>query len=138
MASISSKSIYGLSALLRLAENTRNDLIQIKDIAIGSNIPQSYLEQILPILKNFGFVESIRGANGGYRLAKSANDIVLYDVIMALEGGVCEMGLKSTSGGFEKFLQSINEEVKAVFLKNLAEVIEFVKKNDEKDFVYHI
>ncbi len=137
MAGISAKSLYGLSALLHLVKQNENQLIQIKDIASSANIPQGYLEQILPALKNFGFVESIRGANGGYRLAKSPNEIILHDIISALEGGVCEASLQGASQGFGAFLLQLNSEVKSLFAKNLVEISEFIQKSEE-DFVYHI
>lgn len=56
------------------------------EIAKEQNIPLSYLEQIFLKLKNSGIVNAIRGPQGGFKLAKSADDITLADVVGALEG----------------------------------------------------
>jgi Rrf2 family cysteine metabolism transcriptional repressor len=137
VAGISAKSLYGVSALLYLSKKDSSELTQIKEIATESNVPQGYLEQILPTLKNFGLIESVRGANGGYRLSKNPRDIFLFEIISALEGGICEANLQNTSKGFALFLDSLNIEVRAVFSKSLFDISEFVKKADE-DFVYII
>merc|ERR1712013_519223 len=68
MAIVSTKGVYGLTAILILAKEKNKDLLQIKEIAAKGEIPQNYLEQILVTLKKSGLVESIRGANGGYKL----------------------------------------------------------------------
>ena len=91
----------------------------------------------MPILKNFGFVESIRGANGGYRLIKSPKEILLYEIINALEGGACEASLQGAGQGLGEFLLQLNSEVKAIFTKDLVEISEFIQKSEE-NFVYHI
>merc|ERR1712013_511518 len=85
MAIVSTKGVYGLTAILILAKEKNKDLLQIKEIAAKGEIPQNYLEQILVTLKKSGLVESIRGANGGYKLLKDANDITVFDVLSSLE-----------------------------------------------------
>jgi Rrf2 family protein len=86
MALISSKGAYGLRAMYELSLSPTNELVRIKTIAQKSNISQNYLEQLLSSLRKAGLVESIRGAQGGYKLAKPANEITVYEVIDALEG----------------------------------------------------
>ena len=70
MAIISTKGIYGLTAIIILAKEKENKLLSIKQIAEKGDIPQNYLEQILVVLKKNGIITSIRGAGGGYVLAK--------------------------------------------------------------------
>ena len=67
---ISVKSEYALLAILDLAMQTPGEPVKIADIARRQKIPQKFLELILASLKHGGFVESRRGAEGGYRLAK--------------------------------------------------------------------
>lgn len=137
MASISSKSIYALAALLKLAKSSKGELVQIKEIASEEGIPQAYLEQILPILKNSGFVESVRGANGGYKLSKIPSEIALLDIIKVLEGRLFESNLDVGSSGYKQFLTKLGNEVDNVFKVNLQEILDDVQKSDQ-DFVYHI
>jgi len=128
MAGISAKSVYGVSALVTLAKNNPTELIQIKDIAISAGLPQGYLEQILPTLKTHGFVESVRGANGGYRLSKLPKEITLYDVLMALEGCPCEVATNVPSMALSLFWDGVNVELRSVFSKTLQEILDFEAK----------
>lgn len=81
---LSSKSRYGLKAMCELA--ARDDqLVSISAIAGIISTSEAYLEQLMAILKRSGLVVSVRGANGGYKLAKSAADTSVGEVLRALE-----------------------------------------------------
>lgn len=98
MVVFSAKVAYGLSASFELAVHyDKRSPLQIKEIAAAHGIPQNFLEQILLMLKRGGLVESVRGANGGYLLAKRPKDIRVSDVIGCFEGelGLCKGPLKS-------------------------------------------
>jgi Rrf2 family protein len=69
-----------------LALNNDKGPLQLKIIAQRQDISVKYLEQLMAILRTTGFVKSLRGAKGGYVLAKAANQIKLSDVFGALEG----------------------------------------------------
>ncbi|MBY8981918.1 MAG: Rrf2 family transcriptional regulator, partial [Candidatus Lokiarchaeota archaeon] len=88
MKIFSEKVNYSLLALFELARNQHKGYIQIKEIAESQKIPQSYLEQLLIILKKAELVESLRGAQGGYKLKISANEIKIIDLIEILEGPI--------------------------------------------------
>jgi Rrf2 family protein len=62
--------------------------LQLRIIAEHQDISLKYLEQLITILRSAGFVRSVRGARGGYALAKAANQITLDDVFKCLEGPV--------------------------------------------------
>ena len=83
---ISSKCYYGLRALFDLAVNVGRPTVKIAEIASRQRIPPRFLEMILAQLKQGGFVESRRGADGGYRLARPASEVTLADVIRAIDG----------------------------------------------------
>ena len=83
---LSTRTRYGVRAVIELAGNQDKGSMQIKTIAHRQDISVKYLEQLMAILKSAGFVRSIRGAKGGYILAKPANQIKLSDVFNALEG----------------------------------------------------
>jgi cysteine synthase A len=85
---LSTRTRYGLRAVLELAASQGKGPLQIKTIAHRQDISVKYLEQLMAILKSAGFVRSIRGAKGGYILAKPANQIKLSDIFNALEGPV--------------------------------------------------
>jgi len=83
---LSTRTRYGIRAILELAENHGRGPLQVKIIAQRQGISVKYLEQLMAILKSAGFVRSIRGSKGGYILAKAANKIKLSDVFKSLEG----------------------------------------------------
>jgi Rrf2 family protein len=83
---ISVKGEYALQALFDLALRPAGEPVKIADIARRQNIPQKFLELILAGLKQGGFVESRRGAEGGYLLARPADKITVGQVIRFIEG----------------------------------------------------
>src|ERR1700721_553497 len=83
---ISVKGEYALHAIFDLASQPGRDPVRIADIARRQQIPQKFLELILASLKQGGFVESRRGAEGGYMLARRAESISVGDVLHFVEG----------------------------------------------------
>ena len=83
---ISVKGDYALHAVFDLALQRPGEPVKIADIARRQGIPQKFLELILAGLKQGGFVESRRGADGGYLLARPANSITVGEVIRFMEG----------------------------------------------------
>src|SRR5664279_193371 len=80
------KGEYALQAILDLASRRAGEPIRIAEIAQRQKIPQKFLELILASLKQGGFVESRRGAEGGYLLARRAESITVGDVLRFVEG----------------------------------------------------
>ena len=80
------KGDYALQAILDLAMYHRGAPIKIADIARRQKIPQKFLELILAGLKQGGFVESRRGAEGGYLLARPAEALTVGEVLRYVEG----------------------------------------------------
>jgi Rrf2 family transcriptional regulator, cysteine metabolism repressor len=83
---ISVKGEYALQAIFDLASQRPGEPVRIADIAQRQKIPQKFLELILASLKQGGFVESRRGAEGGYRLARSADSLRVAEVVHFIEG----------------------------------------------------
>jgi Rrf2 family protein len=83
---ISVKGEYALQALFDLALQRPGEPIKIAEIAQRQKIPQKFLELILAGLKQGGFVESRRGAEGGYLLARPAESITIGEVLRFVEG----------------------------------------------------
>src|SRR3954453_21533639 len=82
---ISVKGEYALQAVFDLALQRPGEAIKIADIARRQNIPQKFLELILAGLKQGGFVESRRGADGGYFLARPSDSITVGQVLRFIE-----------------------------------------------------
>lgn len=137
MSMVSTKGSYGLTAMIVLAREPEQSLHQIKDIASKGEIPQNYLEQILVILKRAGFVESIRGANGGYRLTKLPTDISVYDILSSLDCCTSFSDSKSNNSMLEPFWGDVQTKIEGIFALSLKELIEFLDSNSQ-NIVYYI
>ena len=83
---ISVKGEYALQAIFDLASQPAGEPVRIADIARRQKIPQKFLEIILVGLKQAGFVESRRGAEGGYLLARAAESLTVGEVLRSIEG----------------------------------------------------
>lgn len=84
---LSTKSRYGTRLMLDLAEQNSRKYVQLKEISERQGISLKYLEQIVIPLKRARLVESLRGASGGYRLAKPAEKISVGEIVATLEAG---------------------------------------------------
>ncbi|MDQ0503314.1 RrF2 family transcriptional regulator [Xanthobacter agilis] len=83
---LTKKGKYGLKAAVHLARLSAGSSTQVADIAEANNIPKKFLDVILGELRNAGFLASKKGKLGGYRLARAPEDIVVGDMIRALDG----------------------------------------------------
>jgi Rrf2 family cysteine metabolism transcriptional repressor len=130
MSMISKKGVYGLSAMYVLALNTQDTLMHSKDIAKKANIPHNFLEQILIILKKEKLVRSIRGNKGGYRLARSKEQIIVYDILDALESCISCVSIDDEKETLlDLFWLESQDKVKEIFNISLDELIHKNKKN---------
>jgi len=85
---VSTRGDYACRALLSLALREESGPTSVRDIAERTGLPQPYLEQILLALKGAGLVRSKRGVGGGYVLARSADDILLSEILSAVDGPI--------------------------------------------------
>lgn len=83
---LSTRSRYGLRLMLALARNYGKGNTFLKDIAHEEEISEKYLSLIIIPLKGIGLINSVRGASGGYTLAKEPSQITLKDIVDVLEG----------------------------------------------------
>ncbi|MHB8136995.1 MAG: RrF2 family transcriptional regulator [Smithellaceae bacterium] len=83
---LSTRTRYGVRLMLVLADNYGKGPIFLKDIAKGENISEKYLSLIIIPLRGVGLVNSVRGAHGGYNLAKDPSNITLKEIVDVLEG----------------------------------------------------
>lgn len=125
MALLSSKGVYGLCAMYELSQNKEEKPMQTKEIAKLTKISQNYLEQLLILLRRANLIRSIRGAYGGYVLAKSPNEITIKEVLVALEGSVESFDTEVKNGAVALFLKKSNEKIEQIFNLPLSKLDEF-------------
>lgn len=85
---ISTKGRYALRLMLDMAIHNNGDLVRIKDIAERQEISDKYLEQIVSALNKAGYVKSVRGPQGGYRLTKSPDQYTVGMILRITEGSL--------------------------------------------------
>lgn len=85
---ISTKGRYALKIMLDLARHSGGECVKVKDIAARQDISEKYLEQIIAVLNKAGYVTSVRGAQGGYRLAKEPREYTVGMILRLMEGSI--------------------------------------------------
>lgn len=131
MPLISTKGVYGLTAMYELSKHQEDSPMQIKDISSNANIPQNYLEQLLSKLRRAGLVTSIRGARGGYTLAKSPEEIKVVDILIALEDDIKIIDSKADNPILNIFFDESKNSMKKIFDIQLSKLDEYQDKYNE-------
>ena len=131
MPLISTKGVYGLTAMYELSKHDRETPMQIKEISSNANIPQNYLEQLLSKLRRAQLVKSIRGAKGGYILACEPEEIKVVDILIALEGDIKVVDVKAENPILNIFFDESKEQMKKIFDLNLSNLDDYQDKYNE-------
>jgi Rrf2 family transcriptional regulator, cysteine metabolism repressor len=131
MIGISSKTIYAIAALQELDSIPDNEVLKIKEIAANASIPQNFLEQILLELKKQGILTSIKGAHGGYKLAKDLKDITLKDVLLILESDIFSDNCKTDNAALKLFWEDLKQNVSSLFEIPLSELKNYQLKANQ-------
>ena len=142
MPKISQKCRYALRALFELALRNTNAPVNVHDIASAQAIPQRFLEVIFAELKQAGFVESKRGSDGGYILARPANKLSVGEVLNFLQG---QLPFKTTKRGdlagdyvFLKLWQDVTNAIKNIYNNTtFADLVERELANRKKYVPYY-
>ena len=85
---ISTRGRYALRLMVDLAASPIDEFVTIKSIAARQEISEKYLEQIITVLSRAGFVKSARGAQGGYKLSRPAEEYTVGMILRAIEGSL--------------------------------------------------
>lgn len=83
---LSTKGRYGLRALVDLAANEAGEAVSLAQTAKRQKLSLNYPEQVFGMLRRAGIVVGVKGSNGGFRLARSMDDITVKEILEALEG----------------------------------------------------
>ena len=128
---ISKKAEYAIRAVITIARYANNNPLQISEISKKESIPIKFLEQILLTLKNNGILNSKRGANGGYLLAKSKDDISIGMILDIIDGPFDPIGIHSSNhlnAGLEKcfgqMIEIVNGHLQQFTIKDILEIEE--------------
>lgn len=123
-----------MRVMLDLALNNTGEYIKVKDIAARQEISEKYLEQIISILNKAGYVKSVRGAQGGYKIAKDPSNYTVGMILRLTEGSLnpvaclddevneCERcDTCETLGVWKELAEAINNVVDNVTIADLVE-----------------
>ena len=93
---ISTKGRYALRMMCEIAQSDMGSAVPLKEIAQKQNISLKYLEQIVILLSRAGYVKSVRGAQGGYRLARDASSYTVGEILRTTEGNMAPVACLET------------------------------------------
>ena len=85
---VSTRGRYALRLMLDLAMNNTGEPVRLKDVAKRQEISEKYLEQIIPLLSRAELLQTSRGYQGGYRLARAPQDYTVGEILRLTEGGL--------------------------------------------------
>ena len=104
---ISAKVECGIIALVYIAVNSADgNIVKVASISKRNNISAKYLEQILPLLRQTGIINSVKGASGGYVLSRPSSEITLREIVNALDNTIL-----SNNSFSEKLKPAVTEAI---------------------------
>lgn len=125
---ISTRGRYGLRMLIDMAFQTPASVVTLASIAKRQEVSSHYLEQVASDLKRAGYIYSIKGSHGGYKLAKKPNDIIIGDLLRLLEG---DIRLTDKNVDKESILQQcIRESVYDILNEKIEGVVDSIALKD--------
>lgn len=149
---ISTKSRYGLRALVDLAVHSMGEPVALMHIAKRQDLSINYLEQVFSLLKKANIIKSIKGPQGGYILGLKPNEITVADVIKAIEGEILivevdaldnkasllnqNMQLCLQHHVWDKMTESVRQVTESITLEELMKA--YQEKARENTIMYYI
>ena len=146
---ISAKGRYALASMISLAKDyTKGEYTTVLSISEKLGISKIYLEQVFSLLKRGGIVNSVKGSQGGYQLARMPRQITLYDVLSAVELALFEPNDRTVEenapdiesamriSAFEKIESALKSTMQSVTLQEL--VVEAEKQRATDGLMFYI
>ncbi len=130
MLGLSSKTFYAVSAMHVLMRHDRTKPMKIKEIAKLANAPQNFLEQILLELRKKGILQSVKGANGGYLLAREPERIYLREIVETIEGAYFTPACKTEKPALQLLWQELCQKAADAFDIPLSELERYQQQID--------
>ncbi|ADH99949.1 cysteine metabolism transcriptional regulator CymR [Salisediminibacterium selenitireducens] len=137
---ISTKGRYGLTIMMALARKYGEGPVSLKSIAHEHALSEHYLEQLIAPLRNAALVKSVRGAYGGYMLAKEPESITAGDVIRVLEGPITPVEIIDDEEPAKRDLRiKIRDAVKDVLdSTTLEDLANYEGEEDQENYMFYI
>lgn len=142
---LSTKGRYALRLMLDLAMSNPDEYVKIKSIAQRQGLSDKYLEQIITILSRAGYVKSIRGASGGYKLTKRPDEYTVGMILRLTEGSLAPVAcIEDAEYGCDRYnscatlevYKRINEAVNSVIdYMTLADLVDIQQQKNPVDYV---
>ena len=144
---VSTKSRYGVAAMVDLAQHFGEGPVALRSVAQRQQVSEHYLEQLMSSLRRAGFVRSVRGAQGGYELAREPATISVGDIVRAMEGPIAPVDCLLAARGpnnpycgktvrcirrdiWQKMGDSINTTLDSISLETLREDAERMNQKE--------
>ncbi len=137
---ISTRGRYGLAIMIELGRQYGSGPVPLRKIAEINNLSEAYLEQLVPPLRNSGLVKSVRGAHGGYKLAKPPHQISAGDVIRVLEGPIQPVeGIEDEPQPQRQLWGRIRDAVKDVLdTVTIEDLINMKSDSEDEGYMFYI
>lgn len=137
---ISTKGKYGLTIMIALAKKHGEGPTSLKSIARDHDLSEHYLEQLASPLRNAGLIKSIRGAYGGYVLAKQPDRITSGDIIRVLEGPITPVeGIEDEEPAKQALWMRVRDAVKDVLDTTTLDDLSHYDDNDPQEaYMFYI
>jgi Rrf2 family transcriptional regulator, cysteine metabolism repressor len=135
MFAFTTKSRYGLSAILEMAKNYGNAPLHVKEIAARHGISPQYLEQLMIRLAKPGLIRAVRGQKGGFVLARPPQGIALIDVLEALEGPLAITQTMPADNALTEYAMEAEAALRRTLDVPLSDVL---ARQDARAMMFHI
>lgn len=137
---ISTKGRYGLTIMMELANRYGEGPVSLKSIAQRHDLSEHYLEQLIAPLRNAGLVKSIRGAYGGYVLARQPEEITSGEIIRVLEGPISPVEFAEEEDPAKRYLWlRIRDSISAVLdSTTLKDLISYQDDGQTDGYMFYI
>jgi Rrf2 family protein len=135
---LSTKSRYAIMAMVDLAQQDNGSCVPLSLIAERQGLPLQYLEQLFSKLRRGNLVKSARGINGGYELAREANSIRIYDIILCTDAPVKVTRCNSHEENVGKFNIKMTNFVSVEDKQTLNQIFEYLLCFVERHFIVSI
>ena len=123
---LSTRGRYGVRLMLDLALHSGNGPVLLKDISKRQGISQKYLWNLINPLKTAGIVKSLRGAHGGFTLAKPPSEVSIVDILRVREGPLCLVDCVDNPSGCERAGGCVARDVWCLTCNTIRQTLETI------------